>query len=426
MMSFRAKMKILSLCLAVSAAPSASAGTKIGTGGDAVRCQRPTEAGQPAEGLYSLDYLLTRSSEFGEPSSTSHWSNSVYRIRRILQVPGFYDAARSLWEFEQQYLNTTNSNLKYMWEPAPLRLADLKDEKIISSVPANCLDPNGFGPEANRIAILQAVIRFEGSEAGRSWDEVLFKYVPEVLDELKETNPVQLSYLLIHEWLWTISDNVVINRRLNSFLHSKLADRMNEREIEAKLKEMRIEIRGTKPPPADPNEFARFFNLNCRGKNLTKTWIEALPGYPHRIDKNIETHMRRRICKGGRCTEWEYEDSKLAYHSRNSAPKAITISPSLYAKIDKHSNTDKYRIYFDGYSNNLMFCESDAMRDLSRDSDLRCAFKYARSSSDPEQQVSLRGNITQSCIHMNSPIVKLWTTEEGDQVEGEWVVYGEW
>ena len=180
-------------------------GFTVNNGGDAVVC-RPAPQMNQLNGYYSLDFMALFRADF-PPVQTRSVADSLHRIEKILfeKLP---ELAPSFSEFIGTLFNETQYFQPRIWEKAAYGLVDLKDENFVSIVPANC-QQNG------RLMIVQAVIRQDPSALGLPKDKVLYRYVPEVIQYLIRTNPLQLSFLLVHEWLWDFSDNVERNRRIN-------------------------------------------------------------------------------------------------------------------------------------------------------------------------------------------------------------------
>lgn len=235
--------------------PTAHGQVEVGNGGDAVRC-RP-EAGSVFSGYYSLDYLLTWGTSFGSQDAVpvASWDESASRLRTLLATK----APALLFTFDDFRLTLRNTDvfwLSRVWEPAPFGLVDLRDEHMVSLVPANCRD-------GDVVSIVQAVIR---QDTGTSSANIVYRFVPSVVDEMNGNSPVQLSFLYVHEWLWDVSDNVDRNRRINAFLHSERAAAMSAATFDGQLRGMGVDM----PILDDP------FRLTCTS-----------PRYPDLLDVTV-------------------------------------------------------------------------------------------------------------------------------------------
>ncbi len=188
-----------------------SAGGYVGNGGDAVLCR--TVETNPFSGYYSLDYLAQYQGE-NELITVNSLEDSLVRIENQLQknIPELYESFKL---FHSNLFNVADASQIHLWERAPFGLVDLKDEKLLTAIPENCLD-------SGRLSVVQAAIRVSPLVSGRPLGYYLYKYVPEVVVKLQQTNPLQVSFLIVHEWLWQYSDSVDRNRRVNYWLHSKV------------------------------------------------------------------------------------------------------------------------------------------------------------------------------------------------------------
>lgn len=189
----------------------ALAGGYVGNGGDAVLCR--ADNSNPFSGYYSLDYLAQYQGA-DELIKVSSLEDSLVRIEDQLKknIPELYESFKL---FHNNLFNVADASQIHLWERAPFGLLDLKDEKLATLIPDNCLD-------GGRLSVVQAAIRVSPLISGRPLGYYLYKYVPEVVEKLQQTNPIQASFLIVHEWLWQHSDSVDRNRRVNYWLHSKV------------------------------------------------------------------------------------------------------------------------------------------------------------------------------------------------------------
>ena len=222
-------MRITLIILFLIARSVAHGGQDAGNGGNLIVCV-PSQANQ-FQGNYSLDFLLT--AETQEPVQVSTIDGSLDRIATLLKakVPELY---RSFRAFRDDLFNTSYSKL-HVWEKAPFGLTRLDDQNIIVRLPPNCVK----GDEPH---LVQAIVRlnpdFSGSETQ------IFKYMPMAIDSIKD-RPLQLSFLLIHEWLWELSKNVDRNRRINAYFHSVAFDQHTAVEVLSELRGMGLRLEGT-------------------------------------------------------------------------------------------------------------------------------------------------------------------------------------
>lgn len=255
--------QVLIATLLVVCSPTLWAGQEVGSGGDAVSCTASRD--NTFVGTYSLDYLLTytESNNNQDVVEVPSVEQSLQRIRARLaeKLPEFLE---SFNEFTQLIRNTDVLQPRF-WEEAPFGLVDIKDENLLHLVPMNCR--NG-----EKVQIVQAIIRQNFLNAGVAGDKTIYRFVPRVFNDLQLNAPVQLSFLLVHEWLWDISHNVDRNRRINRFLHSVEFDRLSAAQVRAKLTALGLEFPKEVAPvpfyfdhcPANP-AYAQSFAARLRG-----------------------------------------------------------------------------------------------------------------------------------------------------------------
>jgi hypothetical protein len=188
-----------------------------------------------------------------------------------------------------------------MWTPVNGGLVTVHDQDIQSAerVPDNCR--NGLD-----IPLLQAVIRQDPVIIG-SQTVVVHKYVKDKILEVAKANPIQISFLLVHEWLWNLSDNVHRNRMIDHFFHSMDFETMSPDDVERYLVSL-----GLKIPPYVPDLF---------GDNLCKSETSATSdavvrkaqrynaqhGQPANAEVPLGTFYVRTIkrnCTTSGCTAW--------------------------------------------------------------------------------------------------------------------------
>jgi hypothetical protein len=216
----------------------ALSGNGVNNGGDAVSCRPSTT--NSYEGYYSLDYLAQFDPAL-QAVEVRSLDDSLARMEAGLKaklpelVPSFLD-------FKSGLFNETNPRHARFWEKAPFGLIDLKDENLVTRLPENCRD-------GEKVSIVQAVVRQPPNISGRPLDKFVYKYVPEVVDRLRSTQPIQLSFLILHEWLWDFSSNVERNRRLDYWLHSAHLENWSREEWLSNLEAIGFALPG-RPEPA--------------------------------------------------------------------------------------------------------------------------------------------------------------------------------
>ena len=133
------------------------------------------------------------------------------------------------------------------------------------------------------------MIRQPSSLSGRPPSTYVYKFVPDLVDQLKSENPIQLSFLLIHEWLWDFSSHVDRNRRINYWLHSDRLESWTREEWLANLKGIGFPMPSEQPVvfseascPPDLNKSRRLAEL-AEGQEL---YLGS--GSPHQRTKGCD------------------------------------------------------------------------------------------------------------------------------------------
>jgi hypothetical protein len=244
----------------------------VGNGGDAVLCRDAN--GSPFKGYYSLDYLLTFDTRTDNRDVTPAftWEESRDRIQALLDAK-HPDLAYSFRSFVADMDNSFDYSRHRIWHEAGFGLVDVKDERIIRKLPANCYDLRADGS----IQITQAVIQEQRP------DLFVFDFDPAVYDEFKRLAPLQFSFLMVHEWLWEWTDDVHVVRDANRFLHSATAGGLNADAFSQALKAMGLKMRpAAYKPICDRPETVRTALEEAFGKacgTLTDADTNWLPDY---------------------------------------------------------------------------------------------------------------------------------------------------
>jgi hypothetical protein len=233
----RASVRAILAAVAALATPALAGGHSVGNGGDAVICR--AAADDAFAGTYALDYLLTYSASADALVPVESLDASFQRLRAQIAAK-LPELLQSFDSFRVNYRNTTDLSRTRVWEEAPFGLIDLEDEAIVASLPANCRD----GDTAH---IVQAVVREWPELSGAPPSHVTYRFVPSVLDDLQKQAPLQLSFLVIHEWLWDLSTNVTRNRRIDRLLHSEALERSTREQLVAQLTALGLYLPGQAP-----------------------------------------------------------------------------------------------------------------------------------------------------------------------------------
>ena len=191
------------------------AGPRVtGNGGDVVLC----------DGTYkfqSIDYVIgvAASSRFSV-APVENLASSFHRIGRLLREKS-PRLGRSFSRFSYEFDSTAGGTRRYVWSATDEPDLGARDKiKEFLLLPVTCKG------STTTPAIRQVVHR---TRQGR---EVNFEYEHDMLFSLE---PLQLSFVLVHEWLWDFTLTTEQNRRLNVLLHSRDFDTLSPAAFEAIL-----------------------------------------------------------------------------------------------------------------------------------------------------------------------------------------------
>jgi hypothetical protein len=209
----------------------AGEGGEVDNGGDVIVCDASGE--NAFVGYFSLDYLLTYqgANSNADVSEVLSAENSLDRIEKILESKSVV-LAKSLSTYRRFLSNHSDRSLPRIWEEATFGLTDIKDEDMIRLLPRNCYHRD----EEDRIHLIQAVIR--ESRPG----QIIYHYDSQIQIELQSTDSLQLSFLLVHEWLWDHATSARVVRDANRYLHSKRAETDSAFELEQALTRIGLDL----------------------------------------------------------------------------------------------------------------------------------------------------------------------------------------
>lgn len=206
-------MKILALFILIPYLAFAK-GHDQGNGGDIIECASEAKT-------FSLDYVLAKE-VFGDNVNivpVADHRASLLRIYKLIESK-FPKLSPSFLQFIEDINNRSDSGKTYQWNTFG-SLTYLNDQHF-TSLPLFC-QPN----KGETSKVIQAVIRQEVT-TDPSFPQYQFLVAQGVF---KRLDPLQRSFLYLHEWLWEFSSDVVQNRKLNYFLHSELMDQLSTEEI---------------------------------------------------------------------------------------------------------------------------------------------------------------------------------------------------
>jgi hypothetical protein len=119
-----------------------------------------------------------------------------------------------------------------------------------------------------------------------------------LIKEVDKSQPLQISFLLIHEWLWDFSSNIERNSRINNFIHSEAFTNLNGYEIKVYLDRF-----GFKLPETGYEDI--FYPNVCHLSNDNK--LEPI-NYNPKINFDgwgVYIKQRIRFCQNYICNPWE-------------------------------------------------------------------------------------------------------------------------
>jgi hypothetical protein len=215
-------------------------GTTIDGGGDTIICSRDltlkrnleSRGRHYFEGEFALDYFLTFNAQdeshyIGEPS----WDHEKYLDTVAVSLSEKSESLGRLMQNFVAHIAQEDESKPYVWQATSLSLSDLADEAIDQTMPKNCRRLIDSGPEQAVPDLRQAIRRKQ-----LEWDpnKRFFLYDAQRVQGLKE-KPLQYSFLMVHEFLWDVSDSAWAKRTFNKLLHSKRFATMSRQDFATTL-----------------------------------------------------------------------------------------------------------------------------------------------------------------------------------------------
>lgn len=194
-------------------------GSLIGNGGDTLLCE--ASSNNHFQGHYTLDYLLKYRSEEPLAPWSGTLAGTVHTLRNYFSST--YPEMLPIFNDFMEGLRSENSNASRRWIESRSTLQDVKDEEIVNLLPSNCLRSNAEGKREPNL--FQTVIR------KASMDPIEYHYDRSILDMQEQQNPLQYSFFIIHEWLWDITQDVEVVRKMNWLLHSPRLMNYNRKDF---------------------------------------------------------------------------------------------------------------------------------------------------------------------------------------------------
>lgn len=201
-----------------------AAGGESGGGGSAVKCKDGK--------MYSLDYLLTQrpANEEQFPREITNAKDEKEILLAIAEnlkkkIPNL---GLALENYTKSLYSQSNPDQLRYWSPSEHQLISTDDQIIIKNLTEKC-GPK-INPETKDIALEQAVIRspmsgFKIDTGVNSKGETIeirsvqYTFDYSVLNLLRKNSPIQVSFLLLHEFFRDFTDDVKVMYRLSRFMH---------------------------------------------------------------------------------------------------------------------------------------------------------------------------------------------------------------
>lgn|GEM_PF-2877828 len=192
------------------------AGDMVRNGGDLIVCDSAEFAGHTSAVL-----------DFAAALTTTSNPNLVLPFETVSDLSmAIREKNQALADDLSHFLNDAVAQLGgyakphafHQWKPSKLKLLNISDEelaereRLIASLPDSCIRE----AEGKKVIQLRQLVARE-KETGRN--RTTFYFDAEAM-KLIEKRPDQLSFLLIHEWLWSHAKHANTVRELNWYLHS--------------------------------------------------------------------------------------------------------------------------------------------------------------------------------------------------------------
>jgi hypothetical protein len=234
---------------------------EVGNGGDTVRC-RGSQTNN-LNGLYVYDYLATYNPQTGN-SDITQANDPTRRIYNIFRnkIPVLEASLRDfLDDFNHQILQTPHSQRRNVWRASIMQRFVVDDEHIVNGIPENCRQEN----DLRTFEFNQTVYRMQMPE------NKLFLYDLDLMTELSK-NPLQYSFMIIHEWLWDYCENAAIIREVNRFLHTADIENFTDIELQQELRSRGMQLQVIVPKVIEPKVT---FEENASGLILKIDGVET-------------------------------------------------------------------------------------------------------------------------------------------------------
>src|SRR5205823_5294552 len=140
---------------------------------------------------YSFDYLATYDGTRAHYLEPKNLLNSLNLIQAKLAT-ATPELAASLADFTSQIYKTDYAQTR-IWRPVVNGITKIADGQGIAKVPPECRS-------GQDVEVVQTVVRQPPWVSGLPPEKILYNYVPQITDALEAREPLQLSFLMVHEW----------------------------------------------------------------------------------------------------------------------------------------------------------------------------------------------------------------------------------
>lgn len=226
-------MRLLIILSLVLGSQAYAAGGVVNKGGDTVRCTGTPDFNHG--GFFTLDYALAIGRGAKKRDFVANpWRSSIERIKQILvsaqpelalSFAEFAESTDQIWKLPAEH----DSHRRWVVHRGrPLAVDDVGD---LSEIPATC--KYRFSKEIRPHFYIYRAIQRSVLSSGI----IEYRYSSATLQHLRR-QPDQLSWILVHEWLWDWTSDVEVNRAVNALLHSKAIDSMSADEIKLEFERL--------------------------------------------------------------------------------------------------------------------------------------------------------------------------------------------
>lgn len=200
-----------------------SGGSVVSGGGDFLRC-RPA-AGSPYNGLYMLDYAVTYDLHDGTSQDPAETSFDALMARTTKIVDEKLPELSASWRTYAALVQSGDPSKPRRWTAAN-NLTDLHDEALPRELDANCMVER----DGKSVPDLTQMVRRSFYVGGQGL-QITYEYNLPLFDAAKASNALQLSYLVVHEWLWDFIREPNANRLINRLIHSRSVETMTPGQV---------------------------------------------------------------------------------------------------------------------------------------------------------------------------------------------------